>query len=85
MDGSYSTRKGLSVKINHQPIWLASALIVGLFGFVVRSAALETFRVLPSGDQLPGPTFTLPDHHGTPMDSSVLQGKVVVVRFWATW
>jgi cytochrome oxidase Cu insertion factor (SCO1/SenC/PrrC family) len=73
------------VKIKHQLIWLAEALIVGLFAFVVSTPALETFRALPPGNQLPAPAFTLPDHHGTPMDSADLQGKVVVVRFWATW
>lgn len=73
------------MKTNHQPIWLAKALIVGLFAFVGSAPALETFRALPSSHQLPGPAFTLPDHHGTPMDSADLQGKVVVVRFWATW
>jgi cytochrome oxidase Cu insertion factor (SCO1/SenC/PrrC family) len=85
MDRCRSARKGIIVKIDHQPTWLAKALIVGLFAFVVSAPALETFRALPSGNQLPGPAFTLPDHHGTPMDSADLQGKVVVVRFWATW
>ncbi|HSF32027.1 MAG TPA: hypothetical protein VLK82_16310 [Candidatus Tectomicrobia bacterium] len=62
-----------------------SGLLVGYLAVVGHTAALETFRALPSGNQLPAPAFTLPDHHGTPMDSADLQGKVVVVRFWATW
>lgn len=33
----------------------------------------------------PMPTFTLPVVGGEPFDSSTLRGKVVVVRFWATW
>jgi hypothetical protein len=33
----------------------------------------------------PMPTFTLPAMNGEAFDSSKLQGKVVVVRFWATW
>jgi cytochrome oxidase Cu insertion factor (SCO1/SenC/PrrC family) len=33
----------------------------------------------------PMPKFTLPVVNGEPFDSSTLQGKVVVVRFWATW
>jgi len=33
----------------------------------------------------PMPAFTLPVVGGEPFDSSTLRGKVVVVRFWATW
>jgi peroxiredoxin len=33
----------------------------------------------------PMPAFRLPGLSGTMFDSSALQGKVVVVRFWATW
>jgi peroxiredoxin len=31
------------------------------------------------------PSFNLPGVDGTHVDSATLQGKVVVVRFWATW
>ena len=31
------------------------------------------------------PSFNLPSVDGTLVDSATLQGKVVVVRFWATW
>jgi len=33
----------------------------------------------------PMPAFTLPVVDGEPFDSTTLRGKVVVVRFWATW
>ncbi len=33
----------------------------------------------------PMPKFTLPSLNGATFDASQLQGKVVVVRFWATW
>jgi cytochrome oxidase Cu insertion factor (SCO1/SenC/PrrC family) len=33
----------------------------------------------------PMPTFSLPSVHGQTFDPSTLRGKVVVVRFWATW
>jgi cytochrome oxidase Cu insertion factor (SCO1/SenC/PrrC family) len=33
----------------------------------------------------PMPTFSLPGVDGKAFDSSTLQSKVVVVRFWATW
>jgi len=31
------------------------------------------------------PAFELPDPDGNPVRSADLQGKVVVVRFWASW
>ena len=31
------------------------------------------------------PVFELPDANGETVRSVALQGKVVVVRFWATW
>jgi len=31
------------------------------------------------------PDFSLPDVGGTTVRSADLQGKVIVVRFWATW
>jgi cytochrome oxidase Cu insertion factor (SCO1/SenC/PrrC family) len=31
------------------------------------------------------PAFELPDPNGETVRSADLQGKVVVVRFWATW
>jgi cytochrome oxidase Cu insertion factor (SCO1/SenC/PrrC family) len=33
----------------------------------------------------PMPSFSLPALDGTTVDSTSLQGKVTVVRFWATW
>jgi hypothetical protein len=33
----------------------------------------------------PMAAFTLPSLNSSAFDSSVLQNKVVVVRFWATW
>jgi cytochrome oxidase Cu insertion factor (SCO1/SenC/PrrC family) len=64
---------------------IASLLVFELCSVAGVAAALETFRPLPPGHQQPAPTFTLPDHHGTPLHSADLHGKVVVVRFWATW
>lgn len=34
---------------------------------------------------MPMPAFSLPGVNGAPLNSSALQGRVVVVRFWATW
>ncbi len=44
----------------------------------------------PEGLAAPGqptsmPAFELPDPNGETVRSAELQGKVVVVRFWATW
>ena len=45
---------------------------------------------LPEGLTVPSPStsmpmFALPDANGETVRSADLQGKVVVVRFWATW
>jgi cytochrome oxidase Cu insertion factor (SCO1/SenC/PrrC family) len=66
------------------------AVIVSMLAFGLSSvagvvSALETFRPLAPGNHRPAPAFTLPDHQGTPLHLADLQGKVVVVRFWATW
>jgi cytochrome oxidase Cu insertion factor (SCO1/SenC/PrrC family) len=34
---------------------------------------------------MPMAAFSLPSLQGRGFDASTLQGKVVVVRFWATW
>ena len=46
--------------------------------------------MLPEGLAAPAqptsmPAFELPDANGETARSADLQGKVVVVRFWATW
>lgn len=38
-----------------------------------------------SEQQVTMPTFRLPSVAGGTVDAAVLHGKVVVVRFWATW
>ena len=45
---------------------------------------------LPEGLAAPGqstsmPVFELPDANGETVRAADLQGKVIVVRFWATW
>ena len=45
---------------------------------------------LPEGLSAPGqltpvPGFALPDPDGNPVRSEDLRGKVVIVRFWASW
>jgi len=37
------------------------------------------------GSATPMPVFELPDANGETIRSADLQGKVVVVRFWASW
>ena len=63
----------------------ASILLYGLAGLVSAAAGLEAFQALSPEQQRPAPAFTLPDHRGGAIDSAALRGKVVVVRFWATW
>jgi hypothetical protein len=64
---------------------IASILAYGLSTLGSPASALEAFRALSPEQQRPAPVFTLPDHQGGAIDSADLRGKVVVVRFWATW
>jgi cytochrome oxidase Cu insertion factor (SCO1/SenC/PrrC family) len=68
-------------------------LLVGgmavVFGASAANAAAESVTP-PMGlgevePATPMPTFSLPSVDGKAFDSSTLQNKVVVVRFWATW
>jgi cytochrome oxidase Cu insertion factor (SCO1/SenC/PrrC family) len=71
---------------------LCMLLVAGMavvLGASAASAAAE-FVTPPMGlgevkPATPMPTFNLPSVHGKTFDSSTLRGKVVVVRFWATW
>ena len=72
-----------------QPAWLPLASLALLLGLTLRIAMGETLEP-PMGlaevkPATPMAEFTLPGLNGSTFDSSALQGKVVVVRFWATW
>jgi cytochrome oxidase Cu insertion factor (SCO1/SenC/PrrC family) len=72
-----------------RPGWRSLATLALLVGLTVGSATSETLQP-PMGlaeikPAAPMPAFHLPGLSGTTFDSSALQGKVVVVRFWATW
>jgi cytochrome oxidase Cu insertion factor (SCO1/SenC/PrrC family) len=71
---------------------------VGLFLIAVMAFLLGSVRGVAAGDLVqppkglvevkpvvPMPMFTLPGITGETFDSSTLQGKVVVLWFWATW
>jgi cytochrome oxidase Cu insertion factor (SCO1/SenC/PrrC family) len=71
-------------------LWLC--LIVGIALTLASTARLAASQPVepPMGlaeikPAVPMPAFTLPAMGGATFDSSALQGKVVVVRFWATW
>jgi cytochrome oxidase Cu insertion factor (SCO1/SenC/PrrC family) len=64
---------------------MASLLVYGLFSATGVAYTLEAFRALSPEQQRPAPAFRLPDHQGVPLNLADLRGKVVVVRFWATW
>jgi len=70
---------------------LGPCLLLGLLLTLspLRTPAAESPR-LPEGLATPGqatllPAFALPDPAGNTVRSEDLRGKVVVVRFWATW
>jgi cytochrome oxidase Cu insertion factor (SCO1/SenC/PrrC family) len=69
--------------------WRSLATLALLLGLTVGAATSETLQP-PMGlvEIKPAaavPTFHLPGLSGTTFHSSALQGKVVIVRFWATW
>ena len=67
---------------------LAAFVIVGLLGSGLSGVMASTaplLTLLPSAQQTPAAAFTLPDHRGTPVSLAAMRGKIVVVRFWATW
>jgi hypothetical protein len=66
-------------------IMLRRLLMCSLLAMATMAHALDTFHPLPSAQQRPAPAFLLPDYEGTILASAALHGKVVVVRFWATW
>jgi cytochrome oxidase Cu insertion factor (SCO1/SenC/PrrC family) len=73
-----------------QPIWLFLIASLALRLALTEGTAIGQPVELPMGlaevkPAMPMPTFTLPDANGAAFESSNLQGKVVVVRFWATW
>ena len=70
-------------------LWLL-LLLGGLLTLLPLGLRAEEQPTPPSGLAAPGqstsmPTFELPDPNGETIRSADLQGKVVVVRFWATW
>jgi cytochrome oxidase Cu insertion factor (SCO1/SenC/PrrC family) len=72
-----------------RPAWLFLASLVLAVGLTLGTATGETPEP-PTGlaavkPAPPMAAFSLPGLHGSGVDSSALQGKVVVVRFWATW
>jgi hypothetical protein len=63
--------------------------LVLTFGFIA-SGAKGDQAVPPQGlvavdSSVSMPEFSLPSLDGAAVNSAGLQGKVVVVRFWATW
>jgi cytochrome oxidase Cu insertion factor (SCO1/SenC/PrrC family) len=69
--------------------WVALASLVLCLGSPLGTATGESLEP-PMGlaevkPAKPMEAFTLPGLNGSAFDSSALQGKVVVVRFWATW
>jgi cytochrome oxidase Cu insertion factor (SCO1/SenC/PrrC family) len=73
----------------HRLAWLALASVALFGGAMLGTATGETpeppmglAQVTPA---TPMAAFTRPTLNGSAFDTSALQGKVVVVRFWATW
>ncbi|GBF04611.1 redoxin [Deinococcus aerius] len=72
------------------PLWrrlLPPVLAAGLVG-VLGAALLNPARNTPEGGPLinkPAPAFTLESLDGAPVSLASLQGRPVVLNFWASW
>ena len=74
-------------KRQHLRLFLILGILLTLSPLSLRAAEQPN---LPEGLTVPSPStsmpvFELPDANGETVRSADLQGKVVVVRFWATW
>ncbi len=74
-------------KRQHLGLFLILGILLTLSPLSLRAAEQPN---LPEGLTVPSPStsmpvFELPDANGETVRSADLQGKVVVVRFWATW
>ncbi len=61
------------------------ALLVGAGAAGAKSAIKPPFGLRAVKQPVTMPSFNLPTSAGGTLDSATLQGKVVIVRFWATW
>ena len=74
-------------KRQHLGLFLILGILLTLSPLSLRAAEQPN---LPEGLTVPSPStsmpvFELPDANGETVRSVDLQGKVVVVRFWASW
>ena len=74
-------------KRQHLRLFLILGILLTLSPLSLRAAEQPN---LPEGLTVPSPStsmpvFELPDANGETVRSADLQGKVIVVRFWATW
>ena len=74
-------------KRQHLKLFLLLGILLSLSPLSLRAADQPN---PPEGLIAPSPStsmpmFELPDANGETVHSADLQGKVVVVRFWATW
>jgi cytochrome oxidase Cu insertion factor (SCO1/SenC/PrrC family) len=70
----------ISVPLLGLALWLGLTL-----GIVTAETLAPPMGLAEVKPPTPMASFTLPGLDGSVFDSSALQDKVVVVRFWATW
>jgi cytochrome oxidase Cu insertion factor (SCO1/SenC/PrrC family) len=67
------------------PVAAALALALLLPPAVAAAQDFASVNVQPYESPRPAPAFSLPDLEGRPVRLADLQGKVVLLVYWATW
>ncbi len=66
--------------------WLAWAALCTLLGSASMASGAEPPPELkPPAKPTAMPAFALPTTSGSKLDSAALKGRVLVIRFWASW
>lgn len=66
-------------------VWLLSAGIWGAGAYAAEGLFPQTTVIAPPQQPMKLPEFELPNLKGGTLKSADMKGKVIIIRFWATW
>jgi cytochrome oxidase Cu insertion factor (SCO1/SenC/PrrC family) len=72
------------VRIRSLKTGLTAAILL-VAGMAAAAPDFAAMSIQPYQPPKPAPAFSLPDLEGKPRQLAELQGKVVMMFFWATW